>query len=155
LLEAGYSPIRNSVYYSCGYDSQGDLFIDGTTTSGSVEFAELPIGSSTFTNIALDKTLGDTGAVQWDGTYITVDDASAIYRLSISGSTGTVVGTTRVLGRKDPWKALNFIYHHRVIEPDGSERGKVGFWRREESYARPFALTIRRVLVTAFSGTIV
>ncbi|MGC2635024.1 MAG: hypothetical protein WA215_12520 [Candidatus Cybelea sp.] len=124
-----YTDASITAYYSCGYDSQGNLFIDGTKAGGGVEFAELPVGSSTFTNIALDKTLGSTGAVQWDGTYITVDGASAIYRLSISGSTGTVVSTTRVLGRRGPWRALNFIYHNRAIAPDGGERGEVGFWR--------------------------
>ena len=117
-----------NIYYACAYDDQGNLFIDGSTTTGGIEFAELPAGSSAISNITLDKKLENAGAVQWDGTYITVEDGSTIYRLSVSGSTGTVVGTTKLLARQDAWKSLNFIYHHRVIAPDGAQRGHVGFW---------------------------
>jgi hypothetical protein len=124
-----YTDPAINAYYSCSYDNQGNLFIEGTEANGDVELAELPAGSSTFTNITLPKTFRYTGSVQWDGTYITISAASTIYRLTISGSTATIAGTTRVLGRTKPWTALTFIYQEQVIAPDGPERGEVGFWR--------------------------
>lgn len=125
-----YTDPSISDYYSCSYDNQGNLFIEGTATSGHAVFAELPLGSGTFTNITLGKPSKYLGAVQWDGSYITLQEGLKIYRLSISGSKGTVVGTTQIR-RRDPSKGYEYIYRGRVIAPDGAQHkdGRIGFWR--------------------------
>ena len=93
------TPKGSPTYYSdseipdpifCGYDNQGNLFIDGGP------FAELPSGSGTFTNFKLNKHIYQGGQVQWDDKHITVTSVNAnrIYRLQISGSAGTIIGTT-------------------------------------------------------------
>jgi hypothetical protein len=80
-----------------GYDDRGDLFADGFTSRAAVGFVELPAGSSTFHSVTLPNTIEFPGDVQWDGTYITVQDqeANAIYRYTISGSSATLEGTVQ------------------------------------------------------------
>lgn len=86
-----------------GYDNKGDLFADGFSSGGSVGFVEMPAGSSTFHTVTLPNSIEFPGGVQWDGTYITVGDqeAHAIYRYAISGSTATLEGTVHLLGASD------------------------------------------------------
>jgi len=89
-------------YYFDGYDDKGDLFIDGRSKAGDFEFAELPKSSGTFTNITLNVSISFPGSVQWDGRHMTTSPQSissmspVIYRLQISGSAGTVIGTTQL-----------------------------------------------------------
>lgn len=91
----------------CGYDKNGDLFVDGLNNQITSEFDELPKGQTAFKQIALNQGVGFPGNIQWDGTYLTLADvvyrgnnASAIYQLKVSGSAGTIVGTT-VLGTSE------------------------------------------------------
>lgn len=77
------------------YDSQSNLFLAGTN---GTEIAELPSGSSAFTTIQLSEDLGDAGTLQWDGKYITLQGLRPpvrISRISVAGSTGTVVSQSR------------------------------------------------------------
>jgi len=107
--------------YFCGYDSQGNLFFDGLghpPVPGNFVFAELPKGASKPITVTLNQYFYWPGGVQWDGTYITAVDwnATNIYAFSISGSHGTLVRTTELLGAKSvmqPW-----IQGSRVIVPD-------------------------------------
>jgi hypothetical protein len=105
--------------FSLGYDNNGNLFVDGETqVGGSFAFAELPKGSSRFTNITLNKTIETPGSVQWDGTYVTVGDAKAgvIYQLHISGSKAKVVGTTSLTDSDGVFQS--FIDGTRVVGPN-------------------------------------
>jgi hypothetical protein len=86
-------------YYLCGYDKNGNLFVDGISPprDGShFVLAELPKGSSTFTDITLDKHISLPGGVQWDGKYLALADqnTSVIYQFRLSGSRGTEVHST-------------------------------------------------------------
>ena len=85
--------------YHVGYDNKGNIFVDGLSrVSGKrVGLAELPKGGGWFKNIKLDRLVGDPGSVQWDGTYMTVDDNRVIHRFTVSGSRGKVVGSTRLI----------------------------------------------------------
>ncbi len=96
-------------YYYCGYDNQGNLYVDGLSYGSSkFGFAELPRGGNAFTDIALNETIYLPGGVQWDGKYMAVGDqvavkhgfTSVIYQFSISGTTGTEVGLTLLSGSK-------------------------------------------------------
>jgi hypothetical protein len=67
----------NSVLLSgLTYDNHGNLFVDGFGPSDAFHYAELPAGSSTFTNIELSTTPDWPGAVIWDGTHVDVGDYS-------------------------------------------------------------------------------
>jgi hypothetical protein len=88
-------------YVYCGYDNAGNLFVDGAKTAhGNGVLAELPQGGNTLSTISLNKTIGTPSAVQWDGQEMAIGDSYAhvVYQLSISGSQGTVVGTTTFKG---------------------------------------------------------
>lgn len=87
-------------YSGCGYDSAGNLFIDGIDRSFKLIVAELPKGSSTFTNITLRRLrhkFVNSGGIKWDGKYVAIDDLdySVIYQVRVQGSIGTVVGSTK------------------------------------------------------------
>jgi len=92
-------------YYFGGYDSHGNLFVDGRYAGpGPFVLGEVPKGASSGNQIMV--TGGEIyfpGFVQWygPGNYLAVDDqlcgnqmTACIYHLTISGSTGTIVGST-------------------------------------------------------------
>jgi len=87
-------------YYYCGYDDKGNLFVDGIRRDNRFQFAELPKGSSSLVDVTINESITAPGVVQWDGTDVAVGDSSTdvIYRVSVSGSSGTVVGTTTLDG---------------------------------------------------------
>lgn len=116
-------------YFFCGYDNAGNLFVDGNGLGPSYEFrlAELPKGSSTFTDITLDKPVpsGTAGSVQWDGKLVAVgiDDGRLIYR--VAGSSGHVVGTVSLRTRKPAFAF--WIQANRVISRAGERT--LGVWK--------------------------
>lgn len=81
-----------SYYTYGGYDTSGNLFIEGVGGSKGY-FAELPYQSSTFINITLDHSHYGSDVVGWDGSYIALADAlqHAVLRIQVAGSTGSVV----------------------------------------------------------------
>jgi hypothetical protein len=109
-------PTLPSLRY-CGYDNQGNLFVDGYNDS-QFGFAELPVGSSTFTAITLNQNIQFAGQVQWDGQYITVETPfhPEIYQFRISGSKGLAVGNTLLSGVG--YKATqSWILNGKVVVP--------------------------------------
>jgi hypothetical protein len=107
-----------------GYNDKGDLFASGgNTQTGACVFAELPKGSSTFNDVTLPYGLGCSGRIQWDGKYITMQDRRnyVINRLSISGSTASIVGTTTLkdvtkVGMGESWFDAK---HSHLVVPEG------------------------------------
>jgi hypothetical protein len=100
---AVYKSPSNPVLYSdpnmawasfLAYDNTGNLFFDGVGVNYQYMLDELPKGSSKPIELAINKQIGPMLSLAWDGEYITVMDSSTIYRLSVSGSTATVVGHT-------------------------------------------------------------
>jgi hypothetical protein len=90
-------------YYYCGYDSQGNLFVDGYNQPGSghTVLGELPHGGSTLEMINLGQVIQWPGQVQWDGAHLAVTDdggvsgsSGVIYRFSVLGSQATEIGET-------------------------------------------------------------
>lgn len=87
-----YAP-WGSVFWYCGYDGSGNLFIDG---EGQSQFKqpmwELPAGSSQLLTIDFPHQQFDGGTeVQWDGQYITVQTSyKTISRLAFSSQGGTL-----------------------------------------------------------------
>jgi hypothetical protein len=117
--------------YFCGYDNQGNLFVDGRDISGTFHFAELKKGGSSLTDIPLTGgTIYFPGNIRWDGAHVAVGDqeygnsaTSAIYQTT--GAGGTIVGTTPLTGSID---VVGFsIQKSTAIGPDAAQ-AEVGFW---------------------------
>ena len=117
----------------CGYDGDGNLFVSGYN-SDKPGLSELPKGSGGFLTLSINGKLGNPGRVQWDGKYVTYESRTAgsvkISRLTISGSSATVVGATRFKGGvKSAYES--WIYGNRIIVPystHGQYGNKIGVW---------------------------
>jgi hypothetical protein len=106
---------------ACGYDNKGNLFMDGYVVSGVLNFAELPKGSSSFSDISLNQSFKYGGGIQWDGTQVAIGDeyGAVIYEFAISGNQGTEVGSTPLSGSGTVWQF--FIDKDKVIAPSTFE----------------------------------
>ncbi len=114
--------------YFCGYDSAGNLFVDGTKpASYGFVFAELPKHGSSMQNVTLNQTIGGPGGVQWDGKYVAIADQEApvIYQFTITGSSGTKEGETQTQGSSDVVQF--FIKGGTVVGPNATS-GQVMYW---------------------------
>jgi hypothetical protein len=127
-----YSTKSSPDFRFCGYDDQGNIFIDGFPVYGGPVFAELTKGGSKTVSIKLPVKLKKPGQVQWDGRYIGVQDmlSHVIYRLRVVKFTATVVGTVQLttsLKEQPAW-----IQGNRVMVPyrkNSRAAPYVGVWR--------------------------
>jgi len=98
-----------------GYDKTGNLFVDGYDSSNNFHYAELPAGSSSFTDITLSQTPAGSGAVQWDGKYMAVGDTGA----TIYQTQGSTVVSSTTLGSGCAEQFFILPSKKKVIAPDG------------------------------------
>ena len=102
-------------YDFCAYDKHGNLYLDGinSISGDQFAFAELPKGASTFTNITLNVFIHYPGGIQWDGGSVDVLDElsspSTISKFSISGSKGTLEGSTPLDGANGDSSSLSWV----------------------------------------------
>jgi hypothetical protein len=124
-----YSDPTIANYLSCSYDNTGNLLLDGSNASKPFFFAELRQGSSTFTNFTLNEPDSNPGVVQWDGRYVAVGayGAQAIYRVAVSGSQATVVGTVTLHGDK-PESYLFWLQGDSLLTASEPHKSRVGLW---------------------------
>ncbi len=121
-------------YFFCSYDDKDNLYVDGVSVSTTAsEFAKLPHGAKSFTNIELKRQIGYPGGVQWDGAQIALEDTSidVVYRIKVIGSAGTIVGTTRFKDSRSDLIVQFSIAGHTIVVPFGTLRRAVrsiGFW---------------------------
>ena len=113
----------------CGYDADGNLFVDGFEPNNNDKFLffELPSGGTKFTQVSLDRKVRGAGQVQWDGRYVAIQNSDppyAIYQVKVSGDTGTVVNTIGLDGLRAP-VGPSWIAGSTVFVPY-SVRGKFG-----------------------------
>jgi hypothetical protein len=119
-------------YGLCGYDDQGNLFLDGTGSANV--FAELPEGSGTFANFTLNRKFDAFGSVQWDGKYITLSNPSAgeVYRLKLSQSSLKVASTTHIHGWQNAysghWPYVQTWLQGKTFIGQSSTLLEVGLW---------------------------
>lgn len=137
-----YSDSSFECYIGAAYDDEGNLFIGGVGSGSNFVLAELPSGSSTLTNISLNETLNCRflngpckDRLQWDGTYLAITQRSTdhqspvIYRVAVSGSSGTIVGTTTFSGK---WTSktsgqVSWISGNSVVL--GYHPGNLSLWK--------------------------
>jgi sugar lactone lactonase YvrE len=123
-------------FHACTYDDKGNLFVNGMNyDNGDFEFAELAKGSGSFEAISLSATIYEMGGVQWHGNYVALGDGnyqasgtSAIYHVRISGSSGTIAGTTLLSGSRGVdlfWLQSGLIAGANCCQPNGTEM----FWK--------------------------
>jgi hypothetical protein len=125
-----------SAMYFCGYDGDGNLFVDGTSTYPfRTVLAELPKGSNAFRNVALQEAINDPGGVQWDGADLAVADRSGpsgtavVYRLAIRHLKARVVATVQL--DDDGYIVSFWIQGSRLIGGDLKHGSKktVRYWK--------------------------
>lgn len=132
IYRKGHAPRRTfkdrgiSYYEYVGYDGSGDLFVDGQK-DGAFAFAELPAGSSSFTDISLDAGIQYGGSIQWAGGHLAVGDYAAerIDEFDIGPSGATEVGSTPLKGAS--FAVQFWIDGAKVVSPDASG-ADVLFW---------------------------
>ena len=122
----------------CGYDPQGNLYLSSESNSQEEDLVRLPADSGDgFELISVGEPLYDYNApvsVQWDGKYVTVSSAPyhapvKLYRLSISGSSAKVVGTTTLSSKSNVDKTSQvWIQGKSVVDADYL-KGKAGIDR--------------------------
>jgi hypothetical protein len=133
-----YSVADKAIF--CGYDDNGNLFVDGYLgRGGGVSFSELPQGASSFSEVSVSPGIsGGPWQVQWDGTYITVEadgvaGGAAVYRVNVSGSSGTIVGETKFKGfnglAQQSWIAGSQILMPVGRRSIGPRTPQLGVWK--------------------------
>lgn len=140
----------------CGYDDEGNLFVDGwNQTETQVAFAELHKGKTTFKNIELNQSIENPGNVQWDGKYVVVGDVDKSVIYQTSGD--KVVGTTTLSGANfvnEFWVAPGTLAHpqgNKVMAP-GQDGGTLGIYAypaggaptKSIAVSEPFGATVSR-----------
>jgi hypothetical protein len=126
-----YTPSGQNGIPGCGYDNHGNLFCDAYGSGNKFALYELPAGSATVTSIAVSGASGlRAGSMQWDGKYLAFGSGAqgTIYQIQLSGSTGTVVGSTGLTGAGYVWQF--WIKKTRIIAPTygGSVGAIAGYW---------------------------
>jgi hypothetical protein len=105
-------------YYFVGYDSKGDLFVDGLSGQapyGTFEYAELARHHSKMKAIKLSGgSIAFPGNVQWDGEHIAIGDQDNAVIYQTTGR--KIVGSTPLTGSSDV--VGYFIDGGTVIAPD-------------------------------------
>jgi hypothetical protein len=133
-----YDPQVIDPFY-CTYDNAGNLYIDGLDGTQNM-IGELTIGSGAFANITLDKSINPQ-SLQWHDGYLVASDGGGgthgeqpIYRIKVSGSTGTVSGPMLLWSRGDRRPGIFVQYWLQgstIVGPDHTRGGEglLNFWR--------------------------
>jgi len=98
------TPYGNSnlhTYFLAGYDSSGDLYVDGTNAKDAYVLAVLPHKSSSLSLVALKGgTIYYPGTVAFVGSTLVLGDqackdttSSCLYQASVKGYSATITGT--------------------------------------------------------------
>jgi len=144
-----YTDYGISTFAFCAYDHKGNLYVDGQGNYFTKDYdgyvAELPHGSSSFTNALVAEWLGSSalGGVQWDGKHLAVGDKDqTIYRFSIAGGKATEVGKT-ALGKGNSVDQF-WIDGGEIIGGNDVHRGSVNVWKYPAG-GSPLTTIVKRV----------
>jgi hypothetical protein len=125
----------NSNY--CGYDGEGNLFVNGDIEEQGDGISELPKGQSAFnTAVLMPIKVGVPGQVQWDGKQMTWEGISRgeikISRLKVSGSQILVAGATHFRigrGATQSWIDGSHVFIPYVSRGRNGRPNKIGVWK--------------------------
>jgi hypothetical protein len=135
-----YTDPSFSSYNSATYDSTGNLYVLGNIGfGGGYRFAELPKGGSSLTNISVNGKVRSPKWILWDGSDVaffgglqrTKKAAPVIYRVSVSGSSASLIGKTTFQDTISDAGGGFWIQDGMVIFPAGGswKHGwQLGFW---------------------------
>lgn len=149
-IPRSYTNDALNAFYFCSYDDHSNVFVDGADSgSRHTKFAVLANGSSTLTNVTVDKTIEYPGGVQWDGSYLTVQDAATriLYRFKMSGTNGKSVGTLQVNGDNTTLDHQFAISGSTIVMPYGTSKRRVtrvGFWDYPDGGALQKSFAVKR-----------
>jgi hypothetical protein len=102
-----YTPAGQTGLPGCAYDNNGNLFCDAYGNQDAFALFELPKKSSTVKAVSVSGAGGLTAAsIQWDGTDLAFGAGAGptLYQIQLSGSTGSVVGSTSLSGASAVWQ---------------------------------------------------
>jgi hypothetical protein len=104
----------------CGFDEDGNLFVDGVDGSDKFALAELPKAGKAFVAISVSQAIVAPGQVQWDGKHLAIGDTgvspSVVYQFDVSGSSATAVGSTTLAGSQQIQQF--WIQGETLVAPD-------------------------------------
>lgn len=132
-LPTTYQPSGQIGIPGCGYDNAGNLYCDAYSKIGrKFLLFELPKKSTTVETIAVSGTLPKAGPVQWDGQNLAVGSgaSSTIDQIAVTGSSGSVVGSTTLYGAGWVWQFWITKRGTRIVVPTyaGTSAAEVGYW---------------------------
>ena len=120
----------------CAYDVEGNLFVD--SHNPNIVLSELQKGGGGFMPVSIDIIQKAPGQLQWDGKYLALEGigithGATIYQLKISGSSATVVHTTKFKGMTEAARQ-SWIEGNRILIPFGTRGNgpfvtKIGVWK--------------------------
>ncbi len=120
-----YENSKISETFFCGYDSKGNLYIDGATKQTEFVLLRLLSGNKRFGIAQLPHIFQDPLGVQWDGQDVAIADAGSIYR--VDPQTVQVVQTVQLDG--SPNIDQFWIARGTIIASDDRPFGDVSFWK--------------------------
>ncbi|MFZ0030957.1 MAG: hypothetical protein WAK84_03695 [Candidatus Cybelea sp.] len=122
---------------ACAYDGQGNLFVDSMQGSSAIFLLyELRKDGKTFSRITLDKWVGFSGGLEWDGQYVAMATGGnglkpVIYRFTVSGTKGTVVQAVHPDGLK--YQAWFAVAGGDIVGTSGLYGPKIRLWPIREA----------------------
>jgi hypothetical protein len=116
----------HAILFWCGYDDQGNLFVERVRYHAKFYVGELPRGATAFKNLLLDPRISDPSGLKFDGQHMVIEDVDAniLYRLRLSGKHAIDIGNTPLNGAKQIERF--WIHKNKVIGPD--LYGSAYFW---------------------------
>jgi hypothetical protein len=129
--------LTSSAAYSCTYDDSGNLFV--RQSYNVVGLGEYPTNGN-FQSISFKKPIGDGNDhgtnIQWDGKYVAVTYVSShgaitVYRVKVSGSSGTVASTITLESKKKHdrgYDAISWIQGKKIMMPISQDGKHLGMW---------------------------
>jgi hypothetical protein len=137
-----YTDDNIQYFWSCTYDSSGNLFADGSAYSYGSPIVELPNGGQDFESISVNASLGGPADIQWDGQYLDLQSRdhphrskhpdyyeSEVLRVEVSGSSGTVVGEETLGSEAGSSFPQFWVGDGLIVQPINEQNGgPIGLW---------------------------
>jgi hypothetical protein len=119
-------------FFFCTYDAEGNLFASAQAFSGNSLILELSHGSSQLMPVRFPFTINTPVVVQWDGTYLAVNNAFTshhvkITRLAVQNYRAKVKDTV-ILKGQPPYASEFWIQGDALFCPD-QQSDNIAWWK--------------------------